>query len=295
VIKQGWILIGLASFYVDAIRHRLRSPHSRRFRERVVQTGRVVTRPERPEVSVCLPGVHLIRYPGSCSHSLWRSQELSLFAAHRDRLPEPRLDFGCGDGSFALALFDHAGCGIDRDQEALRTAVVFRAYDLTVCGDGAALPFASGVFRSVWANSALEHADDPRGVLKELQRVLGVGGRLAFTVPTCGFTRHLERYFGHRESALINHQCDHRHLHEPRWWQEVLENQRFSVEVLREYQPDWFTFTYRAMNTGAVVFALRFGIELHGWYRRLAAKLVRASIAGTSDGANLFVLARRLH
>jgi malonyl-CoA O-methyltransferase len=50
-----------------------------------------------------------------------------------------------------------------------------------VCGDIAALPFASGAFDLVWSNLALQWINDLPRAIKEFQRVLKVGGLASFT------------------------------------------------------------------------------------------------------------------
>jgi malonyl-CoA O-methyltransferase len=52
---------------------------------------------------------------------------------------------------------------------------------LLVCGDIAALPFATGSFGLVWSNLALQWVSDLRQALAEFHRVLEVGGLLMFT------------------------------------------------------------------------------------------------------------------
>jgi len=53
--------------------------------------------------------------------------------------------------------------------------------DHLVCGDAAALPFATSAFQLVWSNLALAAYDDPAAVLREWHRVLAVDGLLMFT------------------------------------------------------------------------------------------------------------------
>lgn len=290
----AWVAFGTASYYLDVVTRRLRLGRQHHSRGPVTKTGRVVSERVRPEVVDSPPDVHYLRYPGLFGHSLWRSQELSLFRRHRNALPEPRLDFGCGDGSFAAALFGSVRCGIDSDEEALKTALAFCTYDLVVRGDGSRLPFEPATFQSIFANSVLEHTDDPQAVLAELNRALVVGGCVAFTVPTTGYTACIDKHFGSRESQFINRRLDHKHLHEPDWWCAVVEDAGFSVEVTHAHAPGWFTFTYLVMATGLVSRALGWGLGGTRFYQRLAPRLVRASIKETAEGAaNLFILARR--
>jgi SAM-dependent methyltransferase len=284
-----WIPVGLTSFYFDKARHALRS---KRRRIGVVRTGRVVGDDVAPHVTEHPGGVRLIHYPGNPSHSFWRSQELSLFSRCRKELPEPRLDFGCGDGSFSLAVFGRSSCGVDEDFDALRTASAMGAYRFVVCGSGAALPMHAGAFRSVWANSVLEHTAEPVAVLRNLHSVLGRDGTLAFTVPVTEFGRQLERYFGRSESEAVNRHFDHKQLHDAGWWLRGLTDTGFAVETVREYQPDWFTLIHRTLSTGVVGKVARRAMR-GAIASRWAAGMVQRSLGVTKGGANVFVLARR--
>jgi malonyl-CoA O-methyltransferase len=51
----------------------------------------------------------------------------------------------------------------------------------TICGDIAALPFATGSFGLVWSNLALQWVTDLPAAIAEFHRVLGVGGLVTFT------------------------------------------------------------------------------------------------------------------
>ncbi len=51
-------------------------------------------------------------------------------------------------------------------------------------GDLAQAPYAPGSFDVAYADNVLEHTTDPRGVLKELHRLLRPGGRIVVIVPS---------------------------------------------------------------------------------------------------------------
>lgn len=98
------------------------------------------------------------------------------------------LDIGCAVGA-NLALFARAApgiflAGIDREPrqiEAARHHLTFvpeDRLDLRV-GDGAALPWDSGVFDRVFIMWLLEHVRDPAPILSEAHRVLRPGGSLS--------------------------------------------------------------------------------------------------------------------
>jgi SAM-dependent methyltransferase len=154
------------------------------------------------------------------------------------------------------------------------------------------VPFPAGTFRSIFSNSVLEHTEDPRAVLLELNRVLITGGSLCFTVTTSGFTDYVAKYLGRRESVYRNRYLDHKHLHPPDWWHATLADAGFSIEVSRSHAPEWFTFSYLVAATGVVSRLLKWGLGTTRFYHSLASKMVRSSIQDGSAGANLFILAK---
>lgn len=120
----------------------------------------------------------------------------SLLALHaagyrevRDRL-EPGgsfLDLGCGlgDGTATFAADGRTLYGLDYD--ATTAAEARRGHRdadlLTVCGDGAALPFESDTFDAVCSSHLIEHFVEPRFHVQEVSRVLAPGGTAFFITP----------------------------------------------------------------------------------------------------------------
>lgn len=86
------------------------------------------------------------------------------------------VDFGCGDGALLAAL--GGGTGIEINPHAAEAA---RRRGLTVVRDIAGL--ADGSADLVVSNHALEHVEDPVGVLRQMHRVLSPGGRVVIVVP----------------------------------------------------------------------------------------------------------------
>jgi SAM-dependent methyltransferase len=161
-------------------------------------------------------------------------------------LPPPVLDLGCGDGTFAHALFEAPlEAGIDPDRKALRWASKHGAHRSLVVASGAFLPFRSGAFASVVCNSTLEHIPDQKAVLQEISRVLAPQGMCVLTVPSdhllsfhlgCSIARFLhaaalarlyERWI--RYVARIYH-CD-----APQVWQNRLMEAGFLTRSWRYY------------------------------------------------------------
>jgi ubiquinone/menaquinone biosynthesis C-methylase UbiE len=86
------------------------------------------------------------------------------------------LDLGCGTGLYidALAASGRTVVGLDRSTDQLRIARS-RSRQI-VQGDGAALPFAGGVFPTVTTLWISTDVDDYSAVLREVARVLTPGG-----------------------------------------------------------------------------------------------------------------------
>lgn len=93
------------------------------------------------------------------------------------------LDIGCGNGA-RLHRLRRAGwmcSGVEGNVDAAARA---RDEGLDVRhGSGEKLPFGSGAFDAVVMAHSIEHCHDPRQVLREVHRVLRVGGHVVVTTP----------------------------------------------------------------------------------------------------------------
>ncbi len=97
------------------------------------------------------------------------------------------LDVGCGTGALTLAAAERVGggghaVGLNPNPEML--AVARRKPTAIEWRDGRAeaLPFAAASFDAVVSQFAMTFFDDPVGALREMQRVLRPGGRIAVAV-----------------------------------------------------------------------------------------------------------------
>jgi SAM-dependent methyltransferase len=292
---KGLVGLGMMLYRIDlAINAILRRRQTIDPNQKLDKTGRVTQSAQRIPVVSCGSGVRLIQYPNNYSHSIWRSQELSLFEAHKAFLAGPCLDFGCGDGSFASMLFDHIDFGLDIDWNALQVANQYGIYRTLACFDGSLLPMKFNRLGSVFSNSVLEHVENLEETISAISDSLAPGGFFLFTVPVRRFADHLSQYFGPAESDRINQRWYHRHMHPQEWWRDLLIRHEFEIVEIRNYQPDWFTLTYFVLATRAFRCLLHFGLAEKDWYRREIAQMITDSIANTKDGGNIFVIARRL-
>jgi 2-polyprenyl-3-methyl-5-hydroxy-6-metoxy-1,4-benzoquinol methylase len=103
------------------------------------------------------------------------------------------IDVGCGAGWFseALAGAGFSVVGVEVAQEPVRRARARVAdVEFLVVAEGE-LPFAAGSFDGAWLGEVLEHVQDGLGLLSEVARVIGPGGRLAVSTPDHGWRRRL--------------------------------------------------------------------------------------------------------
>ena len=111
--------------------------------------------------------------------------------------PQRVLDLGCGTGASLAALGERYPraqlVGADFSEPMLRAGLATRtrlrwlmpflrgAKSALVAADAAALPFAAGSQGLVWSNLLLHWLADPQPALREMHRVLEVGGLLMFS------------------------------------------------------------------------------------------------------------------
>jgi SAM-dependent methyltransferase len=112
------------------------------------------------------------------------------------------LDFGCGTGTMLghLARFGDPG-GVDIDESAIDFCHQ-RGVDAARRIEPGPLPYADASFDLVTALDVIEHIEDDRATLAELDRVLRPGGHLLVAVPAMPFlwgpqdeiSQHFRRY-----------------------------------------------------------------------------------------------------
>lgn len=123
------------------------------------------------------------RYYRSPSIAMCRVPEVELFS--RIALEFPVLDHCGGDGYVSSLAFDgrKLDACVDFDDARLEAARKSGRYESVKWGDvGKSLPFEDRQFATVINNSGIEHVPDLRAALREIHRVLKVGGKVHLNV-----------------------------------------------------------------------------------------------------------------
>jgi len=128
--------------------------------------------------------------------------------------PQCVLDAGCGDGHGARRLAEMYPqaqvLGLDFAYPMLQAArghgawlrrIIAGERVACVCADLAAVPLAAASVDLAWSNLALHCMGDPLPALKELRRVLKVGGLLMFSCYGPDTLKELRSAFAARDSA----------------------------------------------------------------------------------------------
>lgn len=125
----------------------------------------------------------LLDYLDETDRSLSAMKAYVAATAVRHAFGQPVLDLGCGVGH-DLARLANVGAspvGLDISAAALARAQVLG--HPVVQGDGARLPFRTGVFAGCRVERVLQHVREPGDVVAEIARVVRPGGLVAIFEP----------------------------------------------------------------------------------------------------------------
>lgn len=167
------------------------------------------------------------------AEAFWRWFELQAVRQHR--FEAPVLEIGCGNGWFSQLAGLTIALGIDANPRAVARASQREAYADVRAADARQLSAAAaGSFRTVFANSVLEHIDGVEAALSSSASLLTDGGFLVATVPLEEMNRHLAlpgaTYARHRARAL-----EHRNLWSEHTWTTALKDAGFSTVRFHPY------------------------------------------------------------
>jgi SAM-dependent methyltransferase len=190
---------------------------------------------------------------------LWRAVELRVAA--EEQYEPPLLDLGCGDGLVGQVLFGTEGAvdvGADIWADQLRQAALSGVYRHVNVADGHHLPYPDGTFATVFSNSVLEHVPDAWLVVCEVGRVLRIGGRFIFTVPSDVFRYLLDGYAqrmavgdiqgAEAYASAVDVRLEHHHYRTPAEWQRLLAAAGMTLVKARYYIPEEVERFWDRMN-----------------------------------------------
>jgi SAM-dependent methyltransferase len=145
--------------------------------------------------------------------------------------PRRILDVGCGLGSYGRGLraegYDWFGVEIDAADCAGLAQLGLPHRQV----DGRHLPFADGAFDAALCLEVLEHVEDPRAFLREVQRV--APGQLIVSVPNCELLGYL---WDHLATPWHMLEADHRNFF-TRWSLGALLGEFYRDVELRFHTP----------------------------------------------------------
>ena len=186
----------------------------------------------------------------------------------------PILDLGCGDGLFAKILFaEKIDTGIDPDLRELQCAERTGIYHTLIQARGDAVPISDRAYKTIFSNSVLEHIPEMTSVLREVYRLLSVGGHFYMTVPSDHFDRytvlnrvltscHLPGLAG-RYRKLYNRFWKHYHYYSLEEWELLVCEAGFEVLQSFTYDPK----SLCTLNDGLIPFGLP-AVFLKRWINR---------------------------
>lgn len=182
--------------------------------------------------------------PHQPATALFRAVELSHLIESRVLPSEGYgFDLGCGDGKITNLIIERAGLhwrlvGLDPDPNETALAAQMSFYTRIHTASAASVDEPNDSFDFVFSNSVLEHIPNLSPVLAEVNRILRLGGRFIFTVPSHLFHDFLvgPKFFGRIATGKTDRQeylksLDSRLAHF-RYWDEVTWRQELKTAGL---------------------------------------------------------------
>ena len=176
-----------------------------------------------------------------------RMIEARLFAETAPELPEPILDVGSGDGTFAEIAFPGKKIyGIDPIISDTYEAYGRNVYQGLSVADGKDLPFPNETFSAAFSNCVLEHVVPLRETLSETFRTLKPGAPFVASVVGGRFPSQLLGtkilnalgFDGMRYGRWFNKVSVHVNMLSRDEWSKLFNEVGFEVESCRPYFSD---------------------------------------------------------
>lgn len=218
----------------------------------------------------------MLQIYGYASQAFWRSFEID--ALSRVQLERPILEIGCSDGEFTRAVCGTVEVGVDINPNAVQRALRSQVFEEVRLQNARELDDAG--FRTVLANSVLEHIPDVQPVLDGSYKALVSGGKLVLTVPLLDMNRGMlfssPFWLRYRHGRL-----SHVNLWSLERWAENLKKAGFQITSTERYLSISQIRTWDAMDGVAVLGTRRINLGSISMRltRRLPSLLQRAFYA----------------
>lgn len=155
-------------------------------------THGVITKAKVNKDKVFSLGLHILVTLTMLGSGLARQrQEAAHMYLGDQEVPGTLLEIGCGEGDFLHRMFVYGWrvVGLDFDKKAAQAA--HEKYGVNVeTGKLEEVAFPGETYDAVVMNHSLEHVVDPIGMLKEIHRILKIGGRIIIVTPNANSLGH---------------------------------------------------------------------------------------------------------
>ncbi len=169
-------------------------------------------------------------------------------------------DLGCGDGEVSACVVNKVDkiCGVDISITRVKRARV-KGID-AVCADAASTPFAPASFDKTICSEVIEHAVDPRKIMREIKRITKSQGSAILTVPCNEKLPKTLKDVPEKDLAQMslveigqkhNVTCAHLHSFSERTFVELLKEEGFEIKQIE------FTHSYDS-RLGRVILPIVF-------------------------------------
>ena len=200
------------------------------------------------KIEINAKGGFLKSYLGYAPLALALERVLECHILSRKEFLRPVLDIGCGDGIFVDVLFkEDIDVGVDLDAAELERCKNHGKHKELILSGANQIPKPDKYFKTIFANSVLEHIPDVQGVLKEAARLLADDGKIYFTLPTEKFEQYTLGFqllsmlklkdLAKSFTRFFNRFWKHYHCHDRAGWSRLFEEHGLRVSDCREYDP----------------------------------------------------------